>query len=255
MFFKINNLIVRIHDKTILDGFNLDINKGEVHAIMGPNGCGKSTLSKTIMGSKDYEVVEGTIEFNDKNITNLKTDERARMGIFLSMQNPVSVDGLSNVDFLRNSLGAIRNGHINLYDFMNQIESAAKELSMNQQMIHRSINVGFSGGEKKKNEILQLKILEPHLIILDEIDSGLDIDSLRIVCDNINHYKMNHKDCAILLITHYPRIFDYINPDYVHMMNGGKIVKTGNKELASLIEEKGYQLNNTSVMKENSTHA
>lgn len=241
MFFKIENLNVSIDNKKILNDYNLEVNQGEIHAIMGPNGSGKSTLSKTIMGSNEYQVLSGNIYFEDENINNLKTDERARKGIFLSMQNPITVDGVSNLDFLRTALGSKQDGHVNLYDFMNKIESGVSELKMDQKMMHRSVNAGFSGGEKKKNEVLQMKILEPKLIILDEMDSGLDVDSLKIVCENINLYKKEHPNCAILIITHYNRILDYMKPDFVHVMTCGKIIKSGDASLALMVESKGYE--------------
>lgn len=262
MLLKIENLSVSIDNKKILNDYNLEINKGEVHAIMGPNGSGKSTLSKTIMGDTHYKVNDGSIIFEDKKINDLKTDERARLGIFLAMQSPMSIDGVSNADFLRTALSIKNNGQLNLYQFVKQTEMIADELKMDKKMIHRSINVGFSGGERKKNEILQMKLLEPKLVILDEIDSGLDVDSLRIVAENINDYKKNNPDTSILIITHYQRILDYIKPDYVHIMTCGKIVKTGDYKLALELESHGFNLiekNNTdstdeSVIKENENH-
>lgn len=242
MLLKIDNLSVNIDDKKILDGYNLSINNGEVHAVMGPNGSGKSTLSKTIMGDIHYEVTKGHILFNDKDISNLKTDERARLGLFLAMQYPVEIEGISNSDFLRTALSTKNNGNLNIYEFAKKIEKETEALSMNKDMIHRSINTGFSGGERKKNEILQMNLLEPKLVILDEIDSGLDIDSLKIVATSINEYKKTHPDTAILIITHYQRILDYIKPDFVHIMTCGKIVKTGDYKLALELESNGFNL-------------
>ena len=237
---KINNLEVATDNKIILKDFNLIINDGEIHTIMGPNGVGKSTLSRVIMGDPNYKVLNGEMTFNGDNLMVLSTDERAKKGIFLAMQYPMEIEGVSNQDFLRTAIGSVNNKRIGLYDFILKCEKGAEELSMNKELIHRSLNVGFSGGEKKKNEVLQIKILKPKVIILDEIDSGLDVDSLKIVCENINEYKNEFLDTSILIITHYPRILEAIKPDYVHIMKNGKIVKTGDMSLALETEQVGY---------------
>ena len=239
---KINNLSTKVVDSDIkiIDKLNLEIGDGEIHAIMGPNGTGKSTLAKTIMGNYQYEVTEGSIKFNSKNITKLNVDERARLGIFLQMQDPTVIDGVSNSEFIRTARNEIIGEKTSIYEFITDIESNMKDLKLDTNLIHRSINKDFSGGEKKKNEILQLKMLKPKFIILDELDSGLDIDSLRIVCKNIVEYKNNNKDCSILIITHYPRILEYIKPDYVHIFKDGNIKKTGDFKLAKEIEKNGY---------------
>jgi len=237
---KIEDLSVKVSDRDILKNFNILINDGEVHAIMGPNGTGKSTLSKVIMGSNEYKSSSGKIIFNGEDITNLEVDERSRKGIFLSMQNPISVEGVTNSEFLRTALNARNDEPIGLFDFIRTVESNIKELEIKNDIIHKSINEGSSGGERKKNEVLQIKVLKPSFIILDEVDSGLDVDSLRIVCENINKYKEENPKTSILMITHYPRILEYIKPDYVHMMVGGKIVKTGDYNLAFEIEKNGY---------------
>ena len=237
---KIDNLCVKVDDRDILNDFNILINDGEVHAIMGPNGTGKSTVSKVIMGSPDYEVLSGSIIFNSEDITNLEVDERSRKGIFLSMQNPISIEGVTNSEFLRTALNARSEETVSLFDFIKVVESSVKDLEIKNNIIHKSINDGSSGGERKKNEVLQMKILKPSFVILDEVDSGLDVDSLRIVSENINKYKLENPNTSILIITHYPRILEYIEPDYVHMMVGGKIVKTGNKDFAFEIEKTGY---------------
>ena len=247
---KINNLKVTISDKVILNNFNLIINDGEVHAIMGQNGVGKSTLSRVIMGDANYKVINGEIIFNGDNLNVLSTDERAKKGIFLAMQYPMEIEGVSNQDFLRTAIGSINNKRIGLYDFILKCEKGAEELSMNKDLIHRSLNVGFSGGEKKKNEVLQIKLLTPKFIILDELDSGLDVDSLRIVGENIKKYKDEYPNTSIMIITHHPKILEYLNPDFVHIMSNGKIVKTGDYSLAFDIEKNGYNnyLNNENVI-------
>ena len=237
---KINNLEVSTDGKTILKGFNLIINDGEIHAIMGPNGVGKSTLSRVIMGDSNYKINNGDIIFNGDNLSALSTDERAKKGIFLAMQYPMEIEGVSNQDFLRTAISSVNNKRIGLYDFILKCEKGANELSMNKDLIHRSLNVGFSGGEKKKNEVLQIKLLSPKFIILDELDSGLDVDSLRIVCSNVNDYLKENKDVSVLMITHYQRLLDYIKPDYVHVLKDGKIVKSGDFTLAKEIDQYGY---------------
>lgn len=247
---KINNLEVSTDGKTILKDFNLIINDGEIHAIMGPNGVGKSTLSRVIMGDSNYKINNGDIIFNGDNLSALSTDERAKKGIFLAMQYPMEIEGVSNQDFLRTAISSVNNRRIGLYDFILKCEKGAEELSMNKDLIHRSLNVGFSGGEKKKNEVLQIKLLSPKFIILDELDSGLDVDSLRIVGENIKKYKEENKETSILIITHHPKILEYLKPDFVHVMNNGKILKTGNYSLANEIEKNGYNeyLNNENIM-------
>ena len=239
---NIKNLKVQVEDtdKIILDGFNLDINNGEIHVIMGPNGTGKSTLAKTIMGHYKFKILDGSISFMDEDITSLSTEERARRGIFLTMQDPTEIDGVSNSEFLRTALGEITGKKVNLYKFIKSVEEAYDDVSLSRDMLHRAVNKGFSGGEKKKNEVLQLKVLNPKLIILDELDSGLDVDSLKIVCKNINKYLDENKDASLLIITHYPRILDYLKPDFVHIMKDGNIKKTGDINLAHFIEENGY---------------
>lgn len=240
MSIKIKNLKVEIDNKTILNNFNLNINDGEIHVIMGPNGVGKSTLSKVILNEPNYKVTKGDIIFNEESILKLSTDERARKGIFLAMQNPMEIEGLSNQDFLRTALSSKYNKKIGLYDFILKCEKAVDELKMNKNLIQRSLNVGFSGGEKKKNEVLQIKLLEPSFIILDELDSGLDIDSLKISASNINDYKKNNPNTSILIITHYNSILKYIKPDYVHILYNGKIIKSSDYTLALDIEKNGY---------------
>ena len=235
---KIENLSTSIDGKDILKNFYLNINDGEVHALMGPNGTGKSTLSKVILNNKKYQKLSGKIMFDDVDITNMSTDEIARKGIFLCNQLPCEIDGVTTADFLRTALN--EKEEVSLYQYIKKIDSAVKDLKMDENMIHRSMNKGFSGGEKKKNEILQLKVLEPKFIILDELDSGLDVDSLKIVCENINSYLKEHENTSVLIITHYPKILQYIKPDYVHVMVNGNIKKTGDASLALEIEEKGY---------------
>lgn len=226
--------------KKILDDFSLTLDSGEVHAIMGPNGTGKSTLSKILMGSEDYIVTNGDILVDGKSILNLKVDERAKMGIFLANQNPVSIEGVTNSEFLKTALSSIRGENVGIYEFMKLMEKSMQELHMKDSFMHRAINQDFSGGERKKNEILQMKILKPKFIILDELDSGLDIDSLKIVCENINEYINENKDTIILMITHYTRILESIKPNFVHVMKEGKIIETSDMSLAKKIEKDGY---------------
>ena len=243
----IKDLSVEVEDKKILRNFSLDINDGEIHAIMGPNGTGKSTLSKVIMGNNLYKVVNGSIYFNGVDITKLEVDERARMGIFLCMQSPISVEGVSNREFLYTALNEIKDEKVSLYKFASSVNGYVDELKMDKDVIHQTINKGASGGERKKNEILQMLVLEPKFIILDELDSGLDVDSLKVVCDSINKYLNTHKDTSVLMITHYSRILEFIKPDYVHILNEGSVVKTGDFSLALEIEKTGYTgLNNVS---------
>ena len=229
-----------LDNKEILKNLNLNINPGEVHVIMGPNGTGKSTLSKVILGSNDYKVVNGDIKVDGNSILNMTTDERARLGIFLAHQSPLSIEGVTNSEFLRTALSSKRGEKVGIYEFIKKMETEMNNLHMDNSMMHRSINQDFSGGERKKNEILAMRILEPKLIILDELDSGLDVDSLKIACDNINNYLSENKDTSVLIITHYTKILDYINPDYVHVLNNGTIVKTGDFSLAKLIEKEGF---------------
>lgn len=237
---EIKDLCVEVDNKIILDNFNFSIGDGEVHAVMGPNGVGKSTLSRVIMGDARYKVVSGDILFNGESILKKTVDERSRLGIFLAMQYPMEIEGVSNQDFLRTAISQKNNKRIGLYDFIKKCESGIEELKMDKELIHRNLNVGFSGGEKKKNEVLQIKLLEPSLIILDELDSGLDVDSLKVVCENILSYVKLHEDTSLIIITHYPMILDYLKPNYVHIINNKKIVKTGDANLIRDIEKNGY---------------
>ena len=237
---KIENLTVEIDKKIILDKFNLDIEPGSIHAIMGPNGVGKSTLSRTLMGDPKYNIMNGDILFKGESIINMPVDERSRKGIFLAMQSPLEIEGISNQDFLRTAISRKNNERVGLYQFIKEVETSIEDLSMNKDLIHRSLNVGFSGGEKKKNEVLQIKLLKPNLIILDELDSGLDVDSLRIVCQNLKDYMKLNKDTSIIIITHYSMILEYLKPDYVHILGNKQIIKTGDYNLVSDIEKNGY---------------
>lgn len=239
---KINNLQVEVinSNKQIINDFSLTIKEGEIHAIMGPNGTGKSTLSKVIMKDKNYKITNGSIIYNDTNLENLTTDEIARKGIYLLMQDVPVIDGVTNSECLRTALKQRDNFDNNIYTFIKNMKEEQENLNIKEELIHQFINKGLSGGEKKKNEVLQLKILKPSFIILDELDSGLDVDSLKIVANNINNYLKENKETSILIITHYSRILDLIKPDYVHQMNDGKIVKTGNINLAKEIEKNGY---------------
>ena len=239
---KINNLNANVENKSILKGFSLNINPGEVHAIMGPNGSGKSTLANVLSGKKGYEI-QGEILFDELNINDISVEERAQKGIFLAFQYPVEIPGVNTNVFLRTSLNSIRKSkgekELDTLTFLKLIKEKAKELGIDEKFLSRQLNVGFSGGEKKKNEILQMKLLQPKLSILDETDSGLDIDALKIVADGVNSYKK--KDNAFLIITHYQRLLDYIKPDFIHVLSKGKIVKTGSAELALELEKSGYK--------------
>lgn len=237
---KIENLTVSVENKIILNDFNLEIKSGETHAIMGPNGTGKSTLSKVIMGDTDYKIEKGNIYFDDKLINDLTVDERAKLGIFLGMQMPPSIDGVTNADFLRTAKSTIDGKDFKLMSFIKEINSTTEKLKMDKEMIHRSVNKGFSGGERKKNEVLQMYMLKPNTVILDEIDSGLDVDSLKIVGEQVEEYK-KESNCSVLLITHYQRLLDYIKPDFVHIMIDGKIIKTGDFKLVDEVEKLGYE--------------
>ncbi len=238
---SIKDLSVSVAGKKVLSKFNLNIDDGSIHVIMGPNGIGKSTLSRVIMGDNNYKITDGDIIFNGESIKKMPVDVRSRLGIFLVMQYPLEIDGVSNQDFLRTAISSHEGKKVGLYDFINRCEDAAKDLKMDKNLIHRSLNVGFSGGEKKKNEVLQLKLLKPKFIILDELDSGLDVDSLKIVASNIANYKRENPDTSILIITHLTNILKYIEPEYVHVMADGCIVKTGNYNLAKKIEKEGYE--------------
>lgn len=239
---KIENLHANVDGTEILKGLSLEIKAGEVHAIMGPNGAGKSTLASTIMGRSDYTVTEGSISFEGKNLLDLDTHERVGEGIFLGFQYPVEIPGVSNLNFLRTALNSTRRyrgeADMSAADFMKLVRAKAAELKMDPEMLKRFVNVGFSGGEKKRNETVQMAVLDPKLSVLDETDSGLDIDALKIVAEGINRQRRD--DTAILMITHYQRLLDYVQPDFVHIMVDGRIVKSGTKELAIELEEKGY---------------
>ena len=240
---EIENIHAKIGEKEILKGLNLKLEAGKVHAIMGPNGAGKSTLSKTIVGHYDVEVTEGDILYKGKSITDMEPEERALEGIFLSFQHPVEIPGVNNAYFLRTALNAKRRHEgkeeLNAAEFLRLMKSHLEMLGMKSDMISRSLNEGFSGGEKKRNEILQMLILEPEVIILDEIDSGLDIDALRAVSEGIN--KMKDGKRSFLVITHYSRILDYIEPDYIHVLKEGRIIKTAGPELVAQLEDEGYE--------------
>ncbi|MEJ4089878.1 Fe-S cluster assembly ATPase SufC [Galbibacter orientalis] len=239
---KIENLHASIDDKEILRGINLEVKPGEVHAIMGPNGSGKSTLSSVIAGNEDFEVTEGKISFLEEDIAELAPEERAHKGIFLSFQYPVEIPGVSVTNFMKTAINESRRAQgledMPANEMLKKIREKSELLEIDRKFLSRSLNQGFSGGEKKRNEIFQMAMLEPKLAILDETDSGLDIDALRIVSDGVNRLKS--KDNAVVVITHYQRLLEYIVPDYVHVLLNGRIVKSGGKELALELEEKGY---------------
>ncbi|AJS59623.1 Fe-S cluster assembly ATPase SufC [Paenibacillus sp. IHBB 10380] len=238
--FVIEGLKASIEGKEILKGINLQMKGGEVHAVMGPNGTGKSTLASALMGHPKYEVTAGSVTLDGEDVLDMAVDERARAGLFLAMQYPSEIAGVTNSDFLRSAINARREegSEISLMKFIRQMESKMKELEMNPEFLHRYLNEGFSGGEKKRNEILQMMMLDPKLVILDEIDSGLDIDALRIVANGVN--AMRSEDRGFLVITHYQRLLNYIKPDFVHVMMQGVIVKSGGPELSERLEAEGY---------------
>ena len=239
---KLQNLKASVNDKSILNGLNLEIKSGEVHAIMGPNGSGKSTLANILSGKSGYDV-SGSLKYEGKNLNEISIEERAQKGIFLAFQYPLEIPGVNTTNFLKTSLNSIRKAkgekELDTLNLLKLIKEKASELNIDEKFLSRQLNVGFSGGEKKKNEILQMKLLEPKLAILDETDSGLDIDALRIVADGVNSHK--NKKNAFLIITHYQRLLDYIKPDFIHVLSKGKIIKTGCAELGQELEKTGYE--------------
>jgi Fe-S cluster assembly ATP-binding protein len=238
----IKELAARVEDKQILNGINLTVKAGEIHAIMGPNGSGKSTLASVLAGRTDYEVTNGTVDFVGKDLLTLKPEERAREGIFMAFQYPVEIPGVSTINFMKTAINQIRNHRgqqpLDAVSFLGLMKEKMKLVGIDQSLLNRSLNEGFSGGEKKRNEIFQMAMLDPKLAILDETDSGLDIDALRIVANGVN--TLRSKSNAIIVVTHYQRLLDYIIPDFVHVLYNGKIVKSGTKELAFELEAKGY---------------
>jgi Fe-S cluster assembly ATP-binding protein len=239
---KIRNLHARIEDKKILNGINLEINPGEVHAIMGPNGSGKSTLASVLAGRANFEVTEGSVEYLGKNLLELAPEERAGEGLFLAFQYPVEIPGLSTTNFIKTAVNEIRKYRgqepLDAVAFLKLMKEKMKLMNIDQSLLSRSLNEGFSGGEKKRNEIFQMAMLQPRLAVLDETDSGLDIDAIRVVANGVN--KFRRKDNAVLAVTHYQRLLNYIVPDFVHVLYNGRIVKSGGKQLALELEEKGY---------------
>ena len=239
---ELKNLKASIGDKSIIKGLNLNIKAGEVHAVMGPNGSGKSTLANVLSGKNGYEI-SGSLKFEGQNLNEIPIEERARKGIFLAFQYPLEIPGVNTNNFLKTSLNTIRKSkgekNLDTITLLKLIKEKASELNIDEKFLSRHLNVGFSGGEKKKNEILQMKLLEPKLAILDETDSGLDIDALRIVADGVNSYKS--KKNSFLIITHYQRLLDYIKPDFVHVLKNGQIIKSGDHELAKELEKVGYE--------------
>ncbi len=239
---EIKNLHVTIEGKEILKGINLNINPGEIHAIMGPNGSGKSTLAKVLTGMDMYDVTHGEVTFFGEDLLSLSPEKRAHAGIFLAFQYPVEIAGIPNINFLKASLNAIRKAQgkpeLDAIDFLSFLREKAKQINMDEEFLYRSLNEGFSGGEKKRNEIMQMSVLEPKLAILDETDSGLDIDALKDIADGVN--TLHNPQRSTIIVTHYQRLLDYIRPDYVHILSAGKIVKSGDASLATVLEEKGY---------------
>ena len=243
MFLSINNLSVSIEGKKILNNFSLEMNEGEVHAIMGPNGCGKSTLSNVLAGKEEYEILEGEITFKNKNLLELNIEERSQLGIFLAFQYPIEIPGVNITPFLKASLNSKlkkqNKPEVDPLTFAKELKKVASELGIKPEMLSRSVNEGFSGGEKKRYEILQMSILKPSLAILDETDSGLDVDAFKTVTQGVNRIK--NKNNSFLIITHYQKLLDFIVPDYIHVMKDGCIIKSGDKSIAQQIEQNGYK--------------
>lgn len=241
---SVKDLYVSVEGKEILKGINLEIKKGEIHAIMGPNGSGKSTLANVLAGRQDYQVTSGEVIFEGKNLLELSPEDRAREGVFLAFQYPVEIPGISNATFLKTAVNEIRKykglEQLDAMEFLALMKDKMQLVGMEQSLISRPVNQGFSGGEKKRNEVFQLTVLDPKLALLDETDSGLDIDALKIVANGVNLFKAQGKDKAVVVVTHYQRLLDYIVPDFVHVLYNGRIVKSGSKELALELEEKGY---------------
>lgn len=239
---NIKDLQASVEDKPILKGLSLQVNPGEVHAIMGPNGSGKSTLSQVLAGREDYRVDGGEVEWLGQDLLSMSIEERARSGIFLAFQYPIEIPGVSNAYFLKAAVNAVRRHQglpeLDAMDFLKRVKEEMKTVGMKEEFLYRSVNEGFSGGEKKRNEVLQMALLQPKLAILDETDSGLDIDALRVVADGVN--RMRSPDRALIVITHYQRLLDYIVPDFVHVLAGGRIVRSGGSELAHELEKRGY---------------
>jgi len=239
---SIKDLHASVEDKAILRGLSLNVNAGEVHAIMGPNGSGKSTLSQVLAGRQDYKVESGSVEWMGQDLLSMSIEDRARSGLFLAFQYPIEIPGVSNAYFLRASVNAARRHQglpeLDAMDFIKRVKAEMKAVGMKEEFLYRSVNEGFSGGEKKRNEVLQMTLLEPKLAILDETDSGLDIDALKVVADGVN--RLRSPERALIVITHYQRLLDYIVPDFVHVLSGGRIVRSGGRELALELEERGY---------------
>ena len=239
---SIKNLHAKVEEKEILKGLSLQVNAGEVHAIMGPNGSGKSTLSQVLAGREDYTVTDGSVSYMGQDLLEMSIEDRARSGLFLAFQYPIEIPGVSNAYFLRAAVNAGRRHRgepeLDAMDFLKRVKQEMKAVGMREEFLYRSVNEGFSGGEKKRNEVLQMSLLEPKLAILDETDSGLDIDALKVVADGVN--RLRSPDRALIVITHYQRLLDYIVPDFVHVLAGGRIVRSGGRELALELEERGY---------------